>query len=131
MIEQEKKNQKIKIILKLQDSRQQYQPLLNFGINLLRKTYYDLSDDFFSNLIAEFSEDAYEELIIKLYDNVFTTIELDEIIKFLSSGVGKKAFGRYFINKQKEIGSEWGISMERKCLAEHTKLSQGNNNESI
>ncbi len=131
MIDQEKKIQKIKTILKLQNSKEQYRPLLSFGINLLRKTYPDISDDFFSNLISEFNEDRYESLIVQLYDEIFIDDELDIITRFLSSSVGRKFVGKTFLDKQKKIGSEWGMGMERKCLAAQLIIDQRKKDEII
>ena len=125
MIDQEKKIQKIKTILKLQNAQEQYVLSLNFGINLLRQTYPDINDEFFSSLISEFNENKYESLIVQLYNEMFIDVELDSIMRFLSSNTGRKLFGKVFLDKQKVIGSNWGMVMERKCLAEQTMIDMG------
>lgn len=56
----------------------------------IKKNSPNISDEFFNEFVAEVTTDRITEVYIPIYAKYYTESEIDELIKFYKSPVGKK-----------------------------------------
>jgi hypothetical protein len=103
-------------LIKLFADRCGFKKTIKTQIEFLFKFYnntYNVSEEKLTELKKEFNTDRYIEELIPITDEYFTIQELEEIVKFYSSKVGRKLFNQGFTKKIEELGKKTNLQIER------------------
>jgi hypothetical protein len=116
----ERKKYIIKLFLKRCSVQNVMKAHLKISLELMENTY-KVSDSALKELRKEYSLDRYIERIIPILDSQFSIDELQEAIRFYSSGVGRKMLDPKFLGEidkeglkmDSDIAQEFSIAHER------------------
>ena len=86
---------------------------IDFSFKLLKNTYPLVTDKQIEELRKKFSIESYIERITPLIDKQFSEDELNTIISFYSSSVGKKLFAPEFLSKIDSLGNTLFAEVEQ------------------
>lgn len=84
------KEDNIRKILTLTDASGIFKKTLESQINMLRKTKTEVPPKFWDEVLKEVDPDKFVELLVPIYDQHFSSDELEAIIVFYETPVGKK-----------------------------------------
>jgi len=115
----------VEMIFKMSTYLQEYKSQVYIHLDLVRRRYPSLPITFFQELAKEYTVDKLLDQVYQVFAENFTDEELNQIISFWASGVGRKMVSKNFIEAQQRIGFQWATGMERKCL----DASQGTDEE--
>jgi len=87
---------------------------LEFSLKLIESSY-ELSENVTSDLKKKYGIDNYIERLMPSLDEQFSIEEMQEAIKFFSSGVGKKMLDPVFLQKVGKIGNDMISQLEQDC----------------
>lgn len=108
----ERKKYIIKLFLKRCTNQNIMKAHLKFYFKLMEETY-KISKKNLLGLREKYGIDDYIERLIPLIDEQFTIEEMQESIRFFSSGVGKKISDPNFLHKIGKIGSNMTAGIEQ------------------
>ncbi|MCD4681253.1 MAG: DUF2059 domain-containing protein [Bacteroidales bacterium] len=96
-----------------------YKMVIDQVFTIYKGEYTDVDDETWKALKKEFNESAIKDLVSLLtpvYHKHLTQADLEEIIKFYETSIGKKyANSMPLIGKEAmQIGAEWGMKMHQK-----------------
>jgi len=109
----ERKKYIIKLFLKRCFVQKVMEAHLKVSLELMENTY-KVSDAALKKLREECSLDKYIERIIPILDNQFSIEEMQEVIRFYSSGVGKKILDPNFLENINEEGNKMDSEIAQK-----------------
>jgi len=111
---QEKLEDKVKKLLEVTGSKAQFDNVIDQMIDLQKEAYQGvLEDDFFTRFKQRIKETGFKEIhqkIIPVYVKHLTEEEIDGLIEFYESEVGKSYIKKQPLITQEsmQIGAEWG-----------------------
>lgn len=84
------------------------------------KTFSSVPQEFWQKLKAEFKAETLADLVVPVYMKYYTEEELDELIKFYNTPIGKKtiALMPQIMQECMEIGQKWGQEAAKKIFRE-------------
>lgn len=94
---------------------------IEFSFKLLKNTYHFVTDAEAEELKEKFSIKKYIEKITPVVDKQFTIDELNEIISFYSSEIGRKLFDTKFLYKVDRIGDDLFAEIEQDFAVKNAK----------
>ena len=117
----ERKKYIIKLFLKRCAVQNVMKAHLKVSLGLIESSY-KVSDSILQELREEYSLNSYIEKITPIIDTQFSIEEMQEAIKFYSSGVGRKILDPKFLEKigkegfkmDKEIAQKFALAHEKK-----------------
>ncbi len=77
---------------------------LNFSFELLENAY-EIPDDILSKLRKKYDIDDYIERLVPIIDSQFTIEEMQKIMEFYSSEIGKKILDQHFLQTIDKVGA--------------------------
>jgi len=116
----ERKKSLIRTFLKLSGFEDEYLLAQDTNFTLLQQKH-DLPEEDFVSLYKKYGGDCLKERIVDVYVEEFSEKEIEELIHFWSEGPGKKIGAKSFRDKQKKLGGEWAIEVERSFFNESKK----------
>lgn len=84
------KEQKIKDVITLSNGSKMASSGIQQFINFYKEKYKDLPDSFWSEFLREGDPNNITKLYVPIYDKFFTEAEIDQLIDFYKTPVGKK-----------------------------------------
>ncbi|MHA1469272.1 MAG: DUF2059 domain-containing protein [Candidatus Asgardarchaeia archaeon] len=108
----EKKKYLIQLFLKRCTLQEINRKHIDFSFELFKNTY-NVSDEVLSKLRKKYNIDEYIDRLLPLIDEQFTTEELQAIVKFYSSDMGKKILDPIFLEKVGKIGTNMFAQIEQ------------------
>lgn len=75
--------------------------------------YSDIPSDVFDDLYEQHGVKEYRDNLNKLYNEIFTEQDLEEIIKFYASPIGSKLCKKDTLNKIRRLQESWHIRLEK------------------
>ena len=117
LFSQENLEDKLKILLELMGSKEQFEMAIDQIIDIQKDSFNEsLNRDFYEEFRNRLKKEGFEEIsnkLLPIYLKYLTEEEIDGLIKFYNSEVGKS-----FITKQPlimkesmQVGAEWGRQM--------------------
>lgn len=83
------------------------------------KTYYSNVDTtFWVDFMKEVKPETIVDLIVPVYDRNFTDAEIDGMLAFYSSPVGRKMLAKLpvVLQESMEVGQTWGAELSKKIM---------------
>ncbi len=109
-----KKKYLIELFLKCSQHRFAAEKNLKAHADLLRATYPYISDDEFFKVMSEHGLDSYLEKITPIIDSMFSQEEIESLIEFFRSPVGRKLVDKTYLLKIPVIINDITSERERK-----------------
>ncbi|NJL70966.1 MAG: DUF2059 domain-containing protein [Candidatus Competibacteraceae bacterium] len=88
---------------------------------IIKQTHPKLPREFIDSISRDFGTEYLLREAKALYQEQFSTEELDQLIQFWSSGVGRKLVSGEFRGKQQTLIERWSNDAKHLCLAENEK----------
>ena len=95
---------------------------INKFFELLQTSFNSIPEKNINELKEKFHVDKYVEKLIPLIDKQFSEKELEEIIKFYSSAVGKKMLSTSFLKEFSQVDKNYFSEIEKKFSIENAKF---------
>lgn len=113
------KNEKIKQLLELSGSGKMGIQVMNQMMNSFKSSYSKAKEDFWAEFKKEIKPEDIENMIIPIYDKYYTEEDVDQLIIFYNSPIGKKMISTMPQVMQESIiaGQAWGKQISEKVLA--------------
>lgn len=108
----ERKKYIIKLFLKRCTNQNIMKTHLKFSFELMEEAY-KISKENLLELRKKYNIDDYIERLTPLIDEQFTIEEMQEAIKFFSSGIGRKISDPNFLHKIGKVGSKMTAEIEQ------------------
>ncbi|MCT4615543.1 MAG: DUF2059 domain-containing protein [Marinifilaceae bacterium] len=136
--QKEKKNtyeQKLFSMFKLSGSNETYKSIVNGFVNIQKLQNDELDNSTWEIIRSEFLASSIDQLIVMLvpvYKKYLTESDLDELIKFYNSDIGKKfsKINPIITSESIMVGKEWGKIIRKQILEKVNKKKQKTLNES-
>lgn len=122
------KSQKINQLLEITGSGKIGIQVMNQMINNFKKSYSKVSEQFWEDLKKEIKAEDLEKIIIPIYDKYYTETDIDQLIAFYNSPIGKKMIATMpqVMQESMAAGQIWGKQISEKVIA---KLKEKDNLE--
>ncbi len=122
------KNEKIKQLLELTGSGKMAIQMMNQMMANLKTTHSKAGDEFWEDFKKEIRAEDIENMIIPIYDKYYTENDIEQLIAFYNSPIGKKMISTMpqVIQESMVVGQNWGKQIIEKIQA---KLKEKDNLE--
>ena len=102
--------------------------MMNQMIASLKTTHSKAGDEFWENFKKEIKAEDIENMIIPIYDKHYTESDIDQLIAFYNSSIGKKMIATMpqVMQESVIVGQNWAKQIIEKSQA---KLKENNNLE--
>ncbi|WP_329805218.1 DUF2059 domain-containing protein [Flavobacterium facile] len=112
------KNEKIKNLMNLTGSANLGISMLDTMIGSFKKSMPQVTDEFWNEFKKEVKAEDIVNLITPIYDKYFTENEIDELIAFYNTPVGKKMTASLpsIAQESMTVGQIWGRSIGDKVI---------------
>ena len=112
------KNEKIKSLMNLTGSGNLGISMLDTMISSFKKSMPQVADEFWNEFKKEVKAEDIVNLIIPIYDKYFTENEINELIAFYNTPVGKKMTMSLpsIAQESMAVGQIWGRSIGEKVI---------------
>ncbi len=106
----ELKNSKIKELLHTTNTMDLTKQYANQIIGHYKRMFPSVPNEMWDEFLKEITNDDFEVLLIKLYDNNYTEKEIDALLTFYSSEEGQSIIKKMptVLNESMKIGAVWG-----------------------
>lgn len=106
----ELKNSKIKELLHTTNTMNLTKQYANQIIGHYKRMFPSVPNEMWDEFLKEITNDDFEVLLIKLYDNNYTEKEIDALLTFYSSEEGQSIIKKMptVLNESMKIGAVWG-----------------------
>lgn len=106
----------LKKMFKASGSADSYEAIIGQMMDMFKQQYSDLGDDFWNDFEKEFSTDAIKdltEMLVPVYQKHLSIEDLNQIIEFYKSPVGKKFADKtpMIAEESMQIGQAWGMKI--------------------
>lgn len=117
------KSQKIKQLLELTGSGKMAIQMMNQMMGTLKSSHSKAGDEFWENLKKEIKAEDIENMIIPIYDKYYTESDIEQLIAFYGSPIGKKMIATMpqVMQESMIVGQTWGKEIIEKIK---TKLKE-------
>lgn len=109
-----KKKYLIELFLKCSGHRFAAERNLIINESVLRASYPSINDDDFSAIMSDTGLESYLEKITTVMDSIFSQEEIESLIEFFRSPVGKKIVDKTYLLKISTIINDITTERERK-----------------
>lgn len=118
-----KKNEKIKQLLELTGSAKIGVQMMNTMIPQFSKTYPNADKKFWDEFMSEVNTEDMIDIIIPIYEKYYTEEDIDQLIQFYNSPIGKKTVELmpFIMQESMQAGQAWGSELSLKVI---NKLKQ-------
>ena len=118
-----KKNEKIKQLLELTGSAKIGVQMMNTMIPQFSKTYPNADKKFWDEFMSEVNTEDMIDIIIPIYEKYYTEEDIDQLIQFYNSPIGKKTveLTPFIMQESMQAGQAWGSELSLKVI---NKLKQ-------
>lgn len=115
---EEKKNETIAKLLRLTGAGEMGVQMMDQMLNQFRQLHPDVPNAFWDEFLADASVDGLEALIVPIYAKHFTQEELDALIEFYESEIGRKLIAKQPMIMQESFfaGQQWGKEIADKVV---------------
>lgn len=122
------KSQKINQLMELTGSGKMGIQVMNQMINSFKTAHSSVKDEFWEDFKKEIKAEDITNMIIPIYDKYYTETDIDQIIIFYNSPVGKKMIATMpqVMQESMAVGQVWGKKIGDKLIA---KLKEKDNLE--
>ncbi|SEP60484.1 DUF2059 domain-containing protein [Flavobacterium urocaniciphilum] len=112
------KKEKIKQLVVLTGSGNLGVSIADNMIEIFKKNAPNIEDQFWNEFKKEIKPDDLVNLVVPIYDKHFTESEIDDLIKFYNTPVGKKMISKLpeIMQESMEVGQRWGEEIGEKAL---------------
>lgn len=88
-----------------------------------KTSFTTVPDNFWKDFMKQVNADSLTEMVIPIYSKYYSTEELNELIKFYKSPIGKKVVSvtPYVMQESMSIGQKWGEKIAEKVYEELKK----------
>ncbi|HTG66792.1 MAG TPA: DUF2059 domain-containing protein [Flavobacterium sp.] len=113
------KTEKIKQLLELTGSGKLGIQMMNQMMNSFKNSYSKVNEQFWEDFKSEINANDIENMILPIYDKYYTESDIDQLITFYNSPIGKKMINTMPLVMQESIsaGQNWGRQIGEKVLA--------------
>lgn len=113
------KNEKIKHLLEISGTAKIGIQAMDQMISYFQNSYSDVGQKFWDDFRKEISAEGMIELIIPIYDKYYTESDIDQLIVFYNSPVGKKMINTMpqVMQESMAAGQNWGKQIGKKIIA--------------
>lgn len=120
---QSSKDAKIKEMINITGVDKLGQQAFSQMLTIYKQSYKDVPEEFWKDFQNEVSTEELAQLYIPIYSKYYSETDLDEILKFYKSSVGKKMISTMpsLMQDSMEAGKEWGQKIGQKVI---DKISQ-------
>lgn len=110
------KNEKIKSLMTLTGSGNLGVSMIDTMIESFKKTMPEVPNEFWIEFRKEVNAEEIVNLMIPIYDKYFTEKEVDELIAFYNTPIGKKMISTLptIMKESMEVGKIWGQELGKK-----------------
>lgn len=118
-----KKTEKIKQLLELSGSAKLGIQVMNIMIPQFSKAYPDVDKKIWDEIMTEVNVQDLIDLIIPIYEKYYTEEDIDQLIQFYNSPIGKKSVEMmpFITQESMQAGQAWGSELSLKVI---NKLKQ-------
>lgn len=122
------KSQKINQLLELTGSGKMAIQMMNQMMSSLKTTHSKASEEFWADFKKEIKAEDITNMIIPIYDKYYTESDIDQLIVFYNSPIGKKMIATMpqVMQESMVAGQAWGKQIVEKIQA---KLKEKDNLE--
>lgn len=112
------KEEKVRKFLAVSGSAEMSKTVMNQMINIFQSSYSQVQPAFWEEFKKETGTDDLLNLIIPIYVKYYTESDLDELIKFYESPVGRKTVENLpkITEESMIIGQQWGMQVSEKIM---------------
>ena len=112
------KSQKIRELMEISGSGKLGVQVIQTMLASYEKTYPDVDKEFWEEVSKEFDADQLIKMIIPIYDKHFSEKEIDEMVTFYKSSVGKKLVSQLpsILTESMQAGEKWGREVGEKVM---------------
>lgn len=112
------KTENIRKLLELTGAGKLGIQMMNQFFSSFKTTYSSVPEEFWSEFKKEVNADALIDLIIPIYDKYFTEEDLNQLIQFYNSPIGKKVIESQPLILQESMlaGQAWGSELSKKVV---------------
>lgn len=106
----------LKKMFKVSGTEESYQTVIKQMFTMFRQQYSDVESDVWDDLEKEFSKTSLNdltEMLVPVYSKYMTLEDLQELIKFYETPVGKK-FAKnspLIMQESMQVGQQWGMKI--------------------
>lgn len=113
------KAKKIKLLMETTGSGKLGVQMMDQMLSALKEQYPTVDKSFWDEFLKESKAEDIIELIIPVYDKYFTEADIDAMLVFYNTPVGKKTIATmpFIMKESMEIGEVWGTGIAEKVLA--------------
>lgn len=113
------KNEKIKQLLELTGSGKLGIQMMDQMISSFKNSYSAVNQEFWEDFKKEINPGDIENMILPIYDKYYTETDIDQLIAFYNSPIGKKLIATMPQVMQESVsaGQNWGRKIGEKVLA--------------
>jgi len=113
------KREKIKHLLELTGSGKLGMQVMDQMMSSFKNSYSTVKQEFWDNFRKEINANDIENLILPVYDKYYTETDIDQLITFYNSPIGKKMINTMPLVMQETMkaGQNWGKEISEKVLA--------------
>ncbi|MES2238842.1 MAG: DUF2059 domain-containing protein [Bacteroidota bacterium] len=113
------KNEKIKQLLELSGSGKMGIQVMNQMIGSFKNSYSKVKEDFWEEFKKEIKPEDIENMVIPIYEKYYTESDIDQLIVFYNSPIGKKMIATMpqVMQESMTAGQTWAKGISEKVLA--------------
>ena len=113
---QNSKTDKLKQLLELQGSAEMGETVIKTMIEAYKKAYPKVDPKIWDEFTTEMKGNEMISLVIPIYDKYYTESDIDELIAFYKTPIGKKSIELMPVIMQESmaVGQEWGKKIAEK-----------------
>lgn len=117
------KHEKILQLLELTGAAKIGNQVTTHLIKSLKTSQRDIDQKFWDEIVNEFNGNEIIKLIVPVYEKHYTEDEIDQLILFYQSPIGKKMVEKMPLVMQEsmEIGQNWGMEIGTRIMAKIQK----------
>ena len=122
------KTEKINQLMELMGSGKMAIQMMNQMMDSFKSSYSNVNDTFWEDFKKEIKAEDITNMIIPIYDKHYTESDIDQLIAFYNSPIGKKMIATMpqVMHESMVAGQAWGKQISEKVIA---KLKEKDNLE--
>lgn len=122
------KSQKINQLMELTGSGKMAIQMMDQMMNSFKSSYSTVKNSFWEDFRKEIKAEDITNMIIPIYDKYYTETDIDQLIAFYNSPIGKKMIATMpqVMQESMVVGQAWGKQISEKVIA---KLKEKDNLE--
>ncbi|MFC5283849.1 DUF2059 domain-containing protein [Pedobacter alpinus] len=112
------KTEKIKTFLEISGSSKMGMQAINQIITAFKTQQPNMSNHFWDDFLKEVNADDLTNLVIPIYDKYYTEKDLDGLIAFYQTDLGKRVLEKtpLIMQESMQVGQVWGKAMGEKVI---------------